>query len=62
MLICIGVIIFLILLSCGVEFYFEDCIACRRNEIIYTVFQSAIAFAFFLWLIIMLLDMFVDII
>lgn len=62
MITCMAVLIFLILLSCGVEFFYENTIQTKRGDIINLIIQLSIAVAFVLWIIVMIVDMFVDIV
>lgn len=58
MLICMGVLIFLVLLSCLVEMIYENQIDSKYAERINIAMQTAIAIAFILWIIVMIADLF----
>lgn len=61
MIICMGVLIFLILLSCFMEHLYESQIPSKYSDIAYLVIQIGIGIGFLAWIAVMIVDMFIGV-
>lgn len=61
MIICMGVLITLIIISCFMEYLYENRPQSKYSDIAYTVIQISIGLGFLLWIVVMIVDMFIGV-